>query len=68
MAKQTTLEDLRDFITGHADDETHARVSSALNDPDSDLSVFIAGLRGDSKALLVQALKRKSGKFEEIQE
>ena len=45
-----TLEDYERFLSGEAGDEVRSRVSAALNDPASDLSVFLDGIRSGGAA------------------
>ena len=57
MATEVTLDDYERFLAGSAGAETHARVSDALNDANSDLSVFIQGIRDNQSSLLRNSLE-----------
>ena len=57
MATEVTLDDYEQFLAGNAGPETHSRVSDALNDPRSDLSVYVQGIRDNQSSVLRNLLE-----------
>jgi len=60
-SKDVNLQNFGDVISNSADDVTHARVVAALDDRNSDLSIFLKGLRRND-SLLQMALGAKRRK------
>lgn len=65
-SESITLDEYEQFIAGTANEATHARVSAALNNATSDLSVFLTGIRSDQRSPLRMSLQAAQLKHESL--